>query len=125
MEGCQVNVKTLAFYFWACGRAKHQPASLQPLLEHAEVVLPSASVESLLIFLSGLAHMGPEADLEPLLGLVADTALPMLPEMQPRVRTSAPPPLPPRLLGLGTLCQGAQAANQGMGFARAQGLESG
>ena len=52
------------------------------------MVVPSAPVVPLLIFLSGLAHMQPEAvDLGPLLGLVADTALPLLPQMQPRVRT--------------------------------------
>lgn len=52
-----------------------------------QVVVPGAEVVPLLIFLSGLAHMQPAADLEPLLGLVADTALPFLPHMQPRVRT--------------------------------------
>ena len=52
-----------------------------------QVVVPGAEVVPLLIFLSGLAHMQPDADLEPLLGLVADTVLPLLPEMQPRVRT--------------------------------------
>lgn len=36
-DGGQLSMKTLAYYFWACGCAKHQPTCLQPLLEHAEV----------------------------------------------------------------------------------------
>ena len=36
-EGGQLSMKTLAYYIWACGCAKHQPTCLQPLLEQAEV----------------------------------------------------------------------------------------
>jgi len=51
-----------------------------------QVVIPDADEVMLYVFLSGLAHMGVDSDIEGLLGLIANTALPLLPNMQPRVR---------------------------------------